>query len=111
MTDYYSTSSSSTRIQKILINSADRDSSSNSSTDFRITTIIDFGKAKYDLCHVVIPYSKYTIDSTNDLLRFTENLTSKTGSITNGYYNDVSLPSAIATGLNAGSLGTNSYSV
>lgn len=60
---------------------------------------------KYVLRTAYIPNSSYNINSSNNQLYFTISSTAKTASIPVGYYDQLTLPSAVQTAMNAVSSG------
>lgn len=86
----------------ILIRSADRTSSSASSSNFQIQLPVPL-KDKYLLIYSLIPNSLYNVDSTNNVIYWRENSTNKTGTVTPGTYTYSSITTAIKSAMDTGS--------
>jgi hypothetical protein len=98
--------------QLLIIDSADRNIGSNSSTDFSITlpTLI-YGPIKsIEILDICVPHTWYNINSTNNKLRFIGNdATERTVTIPVGNYSLSVLLTSIGTELTNADTGVNTY--
>ena len=95
-----------TKPRYLLIDSRDRSASLNSSTDFIVYFQPNIVGAKsVSLQEATIPNTQYSINSSNNLIYFTDGSGSWVGTITPGSYNTITILTAIATAMNAVSSG------
>ena len=97
----------------LIIDSRERNSSSSaSSSDFTIYLYSSFTNInQIRLNWIQIPNTLYNINSSNNIVSFTENLTLKTATIPSGNYNALDLASELASILTTASEGYNVYTV
>ena len=97
---------------ELIVDSRDRDSSFNSSCDFTInlsSSLTNISKVRLNWC--MIPNTSYNINSSNNVITFFENSTSKNTSLTVGWYDANSLATLLASSLTTASGGYNTYTV
>lgn len=98
----------------ITVNSKDRESKSLGSHDYYInlTNLVsndyDAGRESWWPVSITLPYTRYTIDSYNDKIYFSEASTAFTATLTHGVYNSTTLASEVTAAMNA-TAATNVY--
>jgi len=94
----------------IVLQSVDRASGSTGSHDFRIG-LPETLEGCYGVSLIQIPHTFYTIRSGHNTIYFYENSTSKTATVTPGYYSSSTIAAAVKSALDTASGGHNTYTI
>lgn len=96
---------------QILIRSKDRTDNSTSSSNFIVKLDEKIPESTWRLKSVMMVNSCYNLNSNNNVIYFNENATDKTATVTAGFYDTSSLPTAVKSALDTASGGFATFTV